>query len=72
MKNPIKENIKKINFSATLSINEKTKKLITKGKIIYKFGFGLSPFPVPERKLFKFLKKMHFKMSIYLCKDYQL
>ena len=49
MKNPIKENIKKINFSATLSINEKTKKLIAKGKTIYKFGFGLSPFPVPEK-----------------------
>jgi len=49
MKNPIKENIKKINFSATLSINEKTKKLIAKGKTIYKFGFGLSPFPVPKK-----------------------
>ncbi len=31
MKNPVKDNVKKINFSATLSINEKTKRLISKG-----------------------------------------
>ena len=60
MKNPIKENIKKINFSATLSINEKTKKLIAKGKTIYKFGFGLSPFPVPE-KIVQVFKKNAFQ-----------
>ena len=69
MKNIVKGNIKKINFSATLSINEKTKRLISKGKTIYKFGFGLSPFPVPE-KIVEVFKKMLFKMSICPCKVY--
>jgi aspartate aminotransferase len=60
MKNPVKDNVKKINFSATLSINEKTKRLISKGKTIYKFGFGLSPFPVPG-KIVEVFKKNAFQ-----------
>ena len=68
MKNPVKDNVKKINFSATLSINEKPKRLISKGKTIYKFGFGLSPFPVPE-KIVEVFKKTLFKMSTCQCKD---
>ena len=34
--------------SATLNINEISKKLQLEGKKIYEFGFGQSPFPVPE------------------------
>ena len=44
----IKEQIKQLKPSATLEINEKSNKLKKSGKKIYKFGFGQSPFPVPE------------------------
>ena len=44
----IKEQISKLNPSATLVINEESNRLKESGKKIYKFGFGQSPFPVPE------------------------
>ena len=44
----IKEKIKKLKPSATTALNERSKKLISEGKKIYKFGFGQSPFPVPK------------------------
>ena len=44
-----KKNIKSLKPSATLVINEKSKALISQGKKIYKFGFGQSPFPVPQK-----------------------
>ena len=44
----IKEQIKRLKPSATLEINEKSNKLKKSGKKVYKFGFGQSPFPVPE------------------------
>lgn len=34
--------------SDTLAINELSKELIRKGKTVYKFGLGQSPFPVPD------------------------
>ena len=34
--------------SATLAINAKSKKLMSKGKKVYRFGLGQSPFPVPD------------------------
>ncbi len=49
MKDLTKKNILKLKQSSTLVINEKCKKLIGKGKKVYQFGFGQSPFPVPER-----------------------
>ena len=49
MKNLIKKNILGIKPSATLVINEKSKKLSSSGKKIYNFGFGQSPFPVPKK-----------------------
>ena len=52
----IKKNLSNLEPSATLEINEKSKKLISKGKKIYRFGFGQSPFPVPE-KIVSSLKK---------------
>ena len=48
-KNIIKKNLTNLEPSATLAINEKCKKLIAQGKKIYRFGFGQSPFPVPEK-----------------------
>ena len=44
----IKNIIKGLKPSATLQINEETKRLQNQGKKVYKFGFGQSPFPVPE------------------------
>ena len=44
----IKDQILKLKPSATLAINEESNKLIKEGKKVYKFGFGQSPFPVPE------------------------
>ena len=44
----IKEQINRLKPSATLAINEESNKLKKSGKKIYKFGFGQSPFPVPE------------------------
>ena len=44
----IKDQINQLKPSATLAINEESKMLKKSGKKIYKFGFGQSPFPVPE------------------------
>ena len=45
----VKKNIRDLKPSATLAINEKAKTLSLKGKKIYNFGFGQSPFPIPEK-----------------------
>ena len=44
----IKEQIMKLKPSATLAINEESNKLKKRGKKIFKFGFGQSPFPIPD------------------------
>ena len=44
----VKEQIAQLKPSATLAINEESNRLKKSGKKIYKFGFGQSPFPVPE------------------------
>ena len=44
----IKNRINQLKPSATLAINEESNRLIESGKKVYKFGFGQSPFPVPE------------------------
>jgi len=44
----IKDQIEKLKPSATLAINEESNRLQKSGKKIYKFGFGQSPFPIPE------------------------
>ncbi len=48
MNKMIKDIVKRLEPSATLQINEESKRLEIQGKKIYKFGFGQSPFPVPE------------------------
>ena len=45
----VKKNILSLKESSTLAINEKSKDLIRRGKKVYQFGFGQSPFPVPEK-----------------------
>ena len=44
----VKKNILKLKESSTLAINERSKELIKSGKKIYRFGFGQSPFQIPE------------------------
>ena len=44
----IKNQINQLKPSATLAINEESNRLKKSGKKVYKFGFGQSPFPVPE------------------------
>ena len=44
----IKDQINQLGPSATLAINEESNRLIRSGKKVYKFGFGQSPFPVPD------------------------
>ena len=70
MENLIKKNILNLVPSATLAINEKSKELAQTGKKIYNFGFGQSPFPVPE-KIILALKENAEKKPICQCKDCQ-
>ena len=56
MPSKVKKKILKLKESSTLVINEKSKQLISEGKKVYQFGFGQSPFPVPE-KIVEALKK---------------
>ena len=44
----IKDQISLLKPSATLAINEESNRLTKIGKKVYKFGFGQSPFPIPE------------------------
>ena len=44
----VKDQIARLKPSATLAINEESNKLKKIGKKVYKFGFGQSPFPIPE------------------------
>ena len=44
----LKNIIKDLKPSSTLRINEISKELESKGKKIFKFGFGQSPFEVPK------------------------
>jgi len=44
----IKNIVKDLKPSATLRINEETKKFESQGKKIFKFGFGQSPFQIPK------------------------
>ena len=44
----LKNLVKHLKPSSTLLINESSRKLEEQGKKIYKFGFGQSPFKVPN------------------------
>ena len=64
----LKNIIKDLKPSSTLRINEISKELESKGKKIFKFGFGQSPFEVPKDVVDE-LKIMRIKINIYRCKD---
>ena len=64
----IKKKVKDLKISATLKMNEIAKELELQGKEIFKFGFGQSPFKVPEDVVLE-LKKIHIKICIYQFKD---
>ena len=44
----IKDAVNNLKFSATLRMNEISKELESKGKNVFKFGFGQSPFEIPD------------------------
>lgn len=44
----INQNLFGLGISATVAINEKSNALLRGGKKVYRFGFGQSPFPVPD------------------------
>jgi len=45
----INPNLNGLEESDTLAINAKSLQLMAKGKTVYRFGLGQSPFPVPDR-----------------------
>ncbi len=49
MRSKVKKNISNLKESSTLAINEKSKEFVEAGKKIYRFGFGQSPFEIPEK-----------------------
>ena len=57
----IKNKIKNLDLSATLKINEISKNLEKEGKEIIKFGFGQSPFHVPDSIVEELKKNAHQK-----------
>ena len=61
MVSKVKNNILKLKESSTLAINEKSQKLVQSGKKIYKFGFGQSPFQIPENIVETLKKNAHKK-----------
>ncbi len=60
-----KSYLSNIKPSSTLVINELSKEMERKGIEIFKFGFGQSPFPIPEN-IINELKNMHLKKITYL------
>ena len=55
----LKNLVKNLKPSSTLLINETSKKLEEQGKKIFKFGFGQSPFKVPEDVVDELKKNAH-------------
>ena len=60
----IKDQISQMRPSATLALNEESNRLKKTGKKIYKFGFGQSPFPIPNSVVSELKKNAH--KHIYL------
>jgi len=56
----IKEIVKKLKPSSTLQINEESTRLEKEGKNIFKFGFGQSPFKVPDDVIAELKKNAHY------------
>ena len=61
MTSKVKKNILRLKESSTLAINERSKNLIKKGKKVYQFGFGQSPFQIPNKVVETLKKNAHKK-----------
>ena len=55
----IKDVIKNLSLSSTLRINEISKEMESQGKEVFKFGFGQSPFKVPENVVAELKNNAH-------------
>jgi len=55
----IKDIVKNLNLSSTLRINEISKEFESQGKDVFKFGFGQSPFNVPENVVTQLKNNAH-------------
>ncbi|KAJ5075955.1 pyridoxal phosphate-dependent aminotransferase [Anaeramoeba ignava] len=56
----IRSQYQNLQMSSTLAINQRSAELESQGRKVYRFGFGQSPFPVPER-IVKKLQKNAFQ-----------
>ena len=61
MENYYKKHIKSLKPAATLAINEKCKNLRAQGKKVFNFGFGGSPFSIPEKIVLALKNNAHKK-----------
>lgn len=48
MKHKLHSHLEQLEHSTTLAINERSAEMANAGQTIYRFGFGQSPFPVPD------------------------
>ena len=68
----IKDIIKNLNLSSTLRINEISKELESEGKEVFKFGFGQSPFKVPENVIAELKNNAHQNKYLSMQGLYEL
>ncbi len=54
-------NVRGLKVSATLAINERSKKMLGEGRQVYDFGLGQSPFPVPDSVVRQLQEHAHEK-----------
>ena len=66
----LKEIVQNLEPSSTLKINELSKKLEFEGKKIFRFGFGQSPFQVPD-DIVEELKKCSSEYLLQ-CRDLKI
>ncbi|MFQ5637286.1 MAG: pyridoxal phosphate-dependent aminotransferase [bacterium] len=59
-------NVRGLPQSATLEINERSAKLVEKGKSVFKLGLGQSPFPVPDPVIRALQENAHQKAYLHV------
>ena len=68
----LNQNVRSLDMSPTVGINEMTAKYESQGDKVYKFGFGQSPFPVPQFMVNELAKHAHEKAYLPVRGLYQL
>ena len=63
----IKDIIKNLKPSSTLLINEVSNKMEKEGKKVYKFGFGQSPFEIPEDVNLELKNNFYQSLDSVIC-----